>query len=195
MKEGLTNLAARIDPTGRLADLALTGQTRRELTQILDSIRSLQDGQRAGEASAATVLLHGPSGAGKTMAALALASELGLPVMRIDLAAVVSKYIAETEKQLDAVFRDAQQASAILFFDEADALFGERTEVKDSHDRYANIEISYLLQRLEDYSGLVILATNTRPDGDAACLRRVRFIVEFPRRTPDAAVATGTPIG
>jgi SpoVK/Ycf46/Vps4 family AAA+-type ATPase len=186
MKEVLTNLAARIDPTGRLADVALTEQTRRELTGVLESIRSarsLPDGQRAAGASAMTVLFHGPSGTEKTTAALALASELGSPVMRIDVSALVSKYIGETEKRLDAVFRDAQQASAVLLFDEADALFGKRSEVKDSHDRYANVDISYLLQRLEAYEGLAILTTNSRQNLDAAFLRRLRFIVEFPPKT------------
>jgi SpoVK/Ycf46/Vps4 family AAA+-type ATPase len=94
----------------------------------------------------------------------------------------VSKYVGETEKHLDAVFQDAQQSGAVLFFDEADALFGQRTETKDAHDRYANLDISYLLQRLESYAGLSILATNAKPDVDAAFLRRLRYIVEFPVR-------------
>jgi SpoVK/Ycf46/Vps4 family AAA+-type ATPase len=110
---------------------------------------------------------------------------LRLDLFRIDLSAVVSKYIGETEKNLRRVFDRAEQGGAILFFDEADALFGKRTEVKDSHDRYANIEISYLLQRMEDYRGLAILATNLKSHLDAAFLRRLRFLVDFPH--PDAA--------
>ena len=107
-------------------------------------------------------LFAGPSGTGKTMAAEIIANELRLDLYRIDLAGVVSKYIGETEKNLDRVFRAAESANAILFFDEADALFGKRSEVRDSHDRYANIEISYLLQKMEEYDGIAILATNLR---------------------------------
>ena len=119
------------------------------------------------------------------MAAEVLAHELGLDLYRIDLAGVVSKYIGETEKNLRRVFDAAEDSGAILLFDEADALFGKRTEVKDSHDRYANIEVSYLLQRMEAYRGLAILTTNMRHAIDPAFLRRLRFIVEFP--FPDAA--------
>jgi SpoVK/Ycf46/Vps4 family AAA+-type ATPase len=174
MKEVLANLAARIDPGARLADVALAEQTRRELTQILESLR-------ATAGSGVTALFHGPGGTGKTMAALALASEFGRQVLRIDLSRVVSKCIGETENNVDAVFRDAQQSSAVLLFEEADALFGQRSEVKDSHDRYANVDISYLLKRLEAYEGLAILTTNARSNVDAAFLRRLRFIVEFCR--------------
>ena len=119
------------------------------------------------------------------MAAEILAHELHLDLYRIDLAGVVSKYIGETEKNLRRVFDAAEQAGAILFFDEADALFGKRTEVKDSHDRYANIEVNYLLQRMEEYRGLAILATNRKALLDQAFLRRLRFLVDFP--FPDAA--------
>src|SRR5690606_9508293 len=127
-----------------------------------------------------------PSGVGKTMAAEVLARHLDLDLFRIDLASVVSKYIGETEKNLKRVFDAAEASGAILFFDEADALFGKRTEVKDSHDRYANIEIDYLLQRMEDYRGLAILATNMKSHLDPAFLRRLRFVVDIP--APDAAV-------
>ena len=133
-----------------------------------------------------SALFTGPSGTGKTMAAEVIAGELGLDLYRIDLASVVSKYIGETEKNLRAVFDGAERSGAILFFDEADALFGKRTEVSDSHDRYANIEIDYLLQRMEEYSGLAILATNLKSNLDQAFLRRLRFLVEFP--FPDAAL-------
>ena len=114
------------------------------------------------------------------MAAEVIAAELQLDLYRIDLASVISKYIGETEKNLRRVFDAADQGGAILFFDEADALFGKRTEVKDSHDRHANVEINYLLQRIEDYAGLAILATNRKGDLDPAFLRRIRFVVSFP---------------
>ena len=114
------------------------------------------------------------------MAAEVLANELRLDLYRIDLSAVVSKYIGETEKNLRRVFDAAEDGGAILFFDEADALFGKRSEVKDSHDRYANIEVNYLLQRMEAYRGLAILATNMKSALDTAFLRRLRFVVDFP---------------
>jgi hypothetical protein len=131
-----------------------------------------------------SALFAGSSGTGKTMAAEVLANELELDLYRIDLSQVVSKYIGETEKNLSGVFDAAESGGAILLFDEADALFGRRSEVKDSHDRYANIEISYLLQRMEAYRGLAILTTNMRSALDHAFLRRIRFIVNFP--FPDA---------
>ncbi len=127
-----------------------------------------------------TVLFSGPSGTGKTMAAGILARRLELELFRIDLSTVVSKYIGETEKNLSRVFDGAQSANAVLFFDEADALFGKRSEVKDAHDRYANIEVSYLLQRMEAYDGVAILATNFRDNLDAAFTRRIHVTVEFP---------------
>src|SRR5690606_25691391 len=117
---------------------------------------------------------------GKTMAADIMAGELGLDLYKVDLSSLVSKYIGETEKNLDRIFTEAATSNAILFFDEADAIFGKRSEVKDSHDRYANIEISYLLQRREAYDGVVILATNLRANMDDAFTRRVHFAIEFP---------------
>ena len=132
-----------------------------------------------------SALFSGPSGTGKTMAAEVLANELQLDLYHIDLSQVVSKYIGETEKNLRRVFDAAEEGGAILFFDEADALFGKRSEVKDSHDRYANIEVSYLLQRMEAYRGLAILTTNMKKALDTAFLRRIRFIVHFP--FPDVA--------
>jgi hypothetical protein len=126
------------------------------------------------------VLLAGPSGTGKTMAAEIIAGELGLDLYAIDLAGIVSKYIGETEKNLARIFDAAETSNAILFFDEADALFGKRTEVRDSHDRYANVEVSYLLQRLEEHDGIVILATNLRKNLDEAFVRRLHATVEFP---------------
>ena len=127
-----------------------------------------------------SVLFAGPSGTGKTMAAEIIAGALGLDLYKIDLSTVVSKYIGETEKNLSRIFVEAETSNAILFFDEADALFGKRSEVKDSHDRYANIEIGYLLQRMEEYEGVVILATNFRKNMDEAFVRRLHFTVEFP---------------
>ena len=132
-----------------------------------------------------SMLFSGPPGTGKTMAAQVIAGELQLDLYKIDLSGVVSKYIGETEKNLAKIFQEAETSNAILFFDEADALFGKRTEVSDAHDRYANIETSYLLQKMDEYEGVVILATNLRENMDDAFTRRLRFIVEFP--FPDEA--------
>ena len=126
-----------------------------------------------------TVLFAGPSGTGKTMAAQVLARSLGLELLSVDLAGVVSKYIGETEKQLRTLFDACERAPAVLFFDEADALFGRRTQVSDAHDRFANIEIDYLLQRMERFNGLAVLASNRKGDLDEAFVRRLRFIVDF----------------
>jgi hypothetical protein len=131
------------------------------------------------------VLFAGESGTGKTMAAQVLGAELGLDLFRVDLAAIVSKYIGETEKNLERIFAAADGSNAILFFDEADALFGKRSEVSDSHDRYANIEVAYLLQRMERYPGAVILATNFRRNIDDAFVRRLDFVIDFPFPEPD----------
>ncbi len=131
------------------------------------------------------VLFAGESGTGKTMASRVLARVLGLEIFRLDLATVVSKYIGETEKNLDRVFEAAHGSNAILFFDEADALFGKRSEVKDAHDRYANIEVAYLLQKMETYPGAVILATNYRHNIDQAFLRRLDFVIDFPFPEPE----------
>jgi SpoVK/Ycf46/Vps4 family AAA+-type ATPase len=132
-----------------------------------------------------SALFAGESGTGKTMAADIMAGVLGQDLYKIDLSMLVSKYIGETEKNLNRIFTEAETSNAILFFDEADAIFGKRSEVKDSHDRYANIEISYLLQRMETYDGVVILASNLRGNLDEAFTRRLHFIIEFP--FPEAA--------
>jgi SpoVK/Ycf46/Vps4 family AAA+-type ATPase len=129
-------------------------------------------------------LFAGPSGTGKTMAAQIIAAEMAVPLFHVDLAQTVSKYIGETEKALGRIFDAAEGAGAVLLFDEADALFGKRSEVRDAHDRYANIEVAYLLQRMEEYRGLAILTTNAKQNVDTAFLRRLRFVVDFP--TPDA---------
>jgi hypothetical protein len=137
-------------------------------------------GQLLGRARGITALFAGPSGTGKTLAAEVMAGSLGVDLQRIDLAGVVDKYIGETEKHLRTIFDAAERSGALLFFDEADALFGKRTDVRDSHDRYANIEVDYLLQRMEDYPGLAILATNRKSALDAAFMRRLRFVLDFP---------------
>ena len=137
-----------------------------------DKKLSLGKGQNA--------LFSGPSGTGKTMAAQIIARQVQLDIYKIDLSSVVSKYIGETEKNLSKIFKEAETSNAILFFDEADALFGKRSQVKDAHDRYANIETGYLLQKMEEYEGVVILATNLSKNIDDAFLRRMQFIVEFP---------------
>jgi hypothetical protein len=140
--------------------------------------------QRLSSGKGLNVLFCGASGTGKTMASGIVAQDLGLDLYRVDLSIVVSKYIGETEKQLSQIFREAQTSNAVLLFDEADALFGKRSEVKDTHDRYANVEVAYLLQKMEEYEGIVILATNLRRNMDDAFTRRMHHIVEFP--FPDA---------
>jgi SpoVK/Ycf46/Vps4 family AAA+-type ATPase len=138
-----------------------------------------------GRSGGLIALFSGESGTGKTMAAQVIANDLGLEAYRVDLAGVVSKYIGDTEKNLDRVFQTAEHANAVLVFDEADALFGKRSAVSDARDRYANLEVAYLLQRVETYPGVVILTTNLRQDVDQAFLRRLDFALDFP--VPGAA--------
>ena len=126
-----------------------------------------------------TVLFSGPSGTGKTMAAKGLAKSLAVPFYRIDLSAVVNKYVAETEKNLGRIFREAENANALLFIDGADALFGNRSEVKDAHDRHTNTEVAYLLQKADEFNGLVIMATHSGTSIEKSFLRRVHYVVEF----------------
>src|SRR5262249_34401143 len=142
-------------------------------------------GAHTSRGSGVAALFAGSSGTGKTFAAEVLARDLSLDLYRVDLSQVVSKYIGETEKNLRRIFDAADSGGVVLLFDEADALFGKRSEVKDSHDRYANIEVSYLLQRMETYRGLAILTTNLKDAIDTAFLRRLRFVVHFP--FPDTA--------
>jgi hypothetical protein len=187
----LDDLAQRIEPAATWDDLVLPDAQRRLLREIAVHVRqratvyeSWGFATKGLRGLGISALFAGVSGTGKTMAAEVLANELRLDLYRIDLSAVVSKYIGETEKNLRRVFDAAEEGGAILLFDEADALFGKRSEVKDSHDRYANIEVSYLLQRMEAYRGLAILTTNLKNALDTAFLRRIRFIVHFP--FPDA---------
>jgi vesicle-fusing ATPase len=162
-----------------VADLA---QQVRHRAQVYDTWGF---GRSSARGLGITALFTGESGTGKTMAAEVIAGELGHDLYRIDLSAVVSKYIGETEKNLRSVFDSAEASGAVLLFDEADALFGRRSDVKDSHDRYANLEVAYLLQRMESYGGLAILTTNLRANVDRAFLRRLRFVIQFP--VPDEA--------
>ncbi|HEX7048843.1 MAG TPA: ATP-binding protein [Longimicrobiales bacterium] len=188
----LGELAQRLEPLYRWDDLVLPAP-RMEL--LRDVARHVTYRRRVMEewgfeammsrGRGLNVLFAGPPGTGKTMAAEVIANALRMNLYRIDLAAVVSKYIGETEKNLARIFKEAQYSDAILFFDEADALFGKRSEVKDAHDRYANIEINYLLQQMESYRGLAILATNLRQNLDDALLRRIHIAIEFPLPGPE----------
>ena len=179
-------LAQAVVPRFALPELVLPPRQQMQLQGIVGAMRSLArvhhdwGTARAWNEGGVAVLFCGPPGTGKTMGAEALATELELPMFRIDLSQVVNKYIGETEKNLRRIFDAAEAADCLLFFDEADALFGKRTEVKDAHDRYANIEVSYLLERMERFKGLAVLATNRRKDIDEAFARRLRFVVEFP---------------
>ena len=189
----LEGLAQRIEPFATWDDLVLPETQQNLLRQMAVHVRQRSKvyqswgfASKSSRGLGISALFSGPSGTGKTMAGEVLANELRLDLYRIDLSQVVSKYIGETEKNLRRVFDAAEGGAAILLFDEADALFGKRSEVKDSHDRYANIEVSYLLQRMEAYRGLAILTTNRKSALDPAFLRRIRFVAEFP--FPDAAL-------
>jgi ATPase family associated with various cellular activities (AAA) len=183
----LRSLAQRIELVYSWDDLVLPPATISQLREIVGAVKRrhmvyTQWGfeQRLSLGKGLKALFAGPSGTGKTMTAEVIARELGLDLYKIDLSTVVSKYIGETEKNLDRIFRAAQSSNAIIFFDEADALFGKRSEVKDAHDRYANIEVAYLLQKVEEYDGFVILATNLILNIDEAFKRRMNYTVEFP---------------
>jgi AAA+ superfamily predicted ATPase len=183
----LEGLAELIEPYGGWDDLVLPVAQLDTLRGIALHLRQRSTvyeewgfGRQSARGLGFSTLFAGESGTGKTMAAEVLAGELCLDLYRIDLSQVVSKYIGETEKNLGRVFDAAEGGGTILLFDEADALFGKRSEVKDSHDRYANIEVSYLLQRMETYRGLAVLTTNNRGALDQAFLRRLRFVVQFP---------------
>lgn len=180
------HLAQPVAPRFTLDELVLPSAQSRQIDEIRQAMSALTTVHygwgtaRAWNEGGLSVCFGGPPGTGKTMAAETLAAALQLPMYRIDLSQVVNKYIGETEKNLKRIFDAAEIADCILFFDEADALFGKRTEVKDAHDRFANIEISYLLERMERFKGLAILCTNRKKDLDEAFMRRLRYVVEFP---------------
>jgi SpoVK/Ycf46/Vps4 family AAA+-type ATPase len=189
----LVAFATRVEPRRdlRLEDVVLPEVSRRQLAELQTRIRNrgrifgamgLGDRMRLGRGI--TALFIGASGTGKTMAAEVLASEQRVDLYVVDIAMTVSKWVGETEKHLARLFADAEKANCMLFFDEADAIFGQRGEIKEGHDRWANLEINFLLQRIEEYSGVVILATNFRQNIDDAFQRRIQVVVEFP--TPDA---------
>jgi AAA+ superfamily predicted ATPase len=191
VRNRLDELAQRVAPAAQWDDLVLPEPQKATLRQIATHVKhrfAVYDAwgfaAKGTRGLGISALFAGESGTGKTMAAEVLANELHLDLYRIDLAGAVSKYIGETEKNLRRIFDAAEDSGAILLFDEADALFGKRSDVKDSHDRYANIEVSYLLQRMEAYRGLAILTTNLKNALDTAFLRRLRFVVQFP--FPDA---------
>ena len=184
--QGLQVLADKIEPGYTWADIVLDDQATTQLHQLADQVRQralVYDewgfAPRLSHGRGISAMFSGPSGTGKTMAAEILAGELELDLLRVNLAGVVSKYVGETSKNLHQIFDAAQRSGGILLFDEADALFGTRTDVRDSHDRYAVLEINHLLQLMQDYRGLAILATNRRSAVDGAFLRRLRFVIEF----------------
>jgi hypothetical protein len=188
----LGHLATRVDPLRTWSDLVLPQPQIEQLQGLCRRVRDrhliFEDwgfGARLATGRGITALFSGAAGTGKTLAAEVIGRELGLDVYRLDLSSIVDKYIGETEKNLSKVFAAAEGSSAILLFDEADALFGKRSEVRDSHDRYANIEVSYLLQRVEEYAGVAILATNLEASLDAAFTRRLAVTVRFPRPTEE----------
>ncbi len=183
----LADLAHKITPRYTWDDIILPEDRLEMLHEIVITVRERPKvletwgvGRKLAASRGVAMLFAGPPGTGKTLAAQVIASELGLDLYKIDLSTIVSKYIGETEKNLERIFNEAQRSNAILFFDEADAIFGKRSEVRDAHDRYANIEVSYLLQRVESYDGVTILATNLRANLDEAFARRLQFAVDFP---------------
>ncbi|MFZ1910974.1 MAG: ATP-binding protein [Propionicimonas sp.] len=188
---GLERLARRIEPEVGWEDLVVTPAVRRALTDLAARARHrdrvLADWRMrrgGGRGHGVTALFAGDSGTGKTMSAEVIASDLGLDLYTVNLATVVDKYIGETEKNLERIFAEASGVNAVLFFDEADAIFGKRSDVKDAHDRYANIESAYLLQRMETFDGLAVLATNLRANIDEAFTRRLDTIIDFPAPAP-----------
>jgi AAA+ superfamily predicted ATPase len=194
-RPALETLAQRIEPLATWDDLILPQKAKNVIREIAIQVEQRRKvyydwgfADKSNRGLGISALFSGESGTGKTMASEVLANELQLDLYRIDLSQVVNKYIGETEKNLKRIFDAAEGSGAILLFDEADALFGKRSEVKDSHDRYSNIEVSYLLQKMEEYNGLAVLTTNMRHALDKAFLRRIRFVVPFP--FPDAPTRT-----
>jgi hypothetical protein len=186
-RHNLSSLATKIEPKYAWEDIQLPADQLEQLREVCAQAGCRQRvygewgfGRKMSAGRGVVALFTGPPGTGKTMAAEVIAGELQLDLFKIDLSQIVSKYIGETEKNLDLIFREAQTSNAILFFDEADALFGRRSEVRDAHDRFANIEVGYLLQKVEEFDGIAVLATNLRQNMDDAFVRRMRVIVEFP---------------
>jgi hypothetical protein len=193
---GLQRLARRIEPWAGWDQLVLPSETLQLLKELTDRVRYRervldQWGFRrgGGRAEGVTALFAGPSGTGKTLAAEVIAHDLGLDLYAVDLATVVDKYIGETEKNLDRIFNEAERVNSVLFFDEADALFGKRSEVKDARDRYANVEVAYLLQRMERFDGLAVLSTNLRANLDEAFARRLDVLADFPQPDEEQRLA------
>lgn len=183
----LDDIRKKIVPRFSWGDLVLPQDIMSRLKDICNKTREFQRifGESPQNRTPAPdrgmqVIFTGPPGSAKTMAAEVIASELKLPLYLIDLGSIVSKYIGETEKNLAKIFQEAEAAQAVLLFDEADALFGKRTEVSDANDRYANVEINYLLQRMEEYSGISIIAANLSRNLDQAFVRRAQYVVDFP---------------
>jgi SpoVK/Ycf46/Vps4 family AAA+-type ATPase len=181
----MTELISKIELPKDLDDKEIGAIAKKELktieTRLLQSGRTIKKSGRSKKAERSTrVIFDGPSGTGKTLAAEILSKSTGLDLYRIDLSRVVSKYIGETEKNLSRIFDAAENHNWILFFDEADALFGKRTDVKDSHDRFANSQVTYLLGRMEEYEGLSILSTNFKKNIDDAFVRRFQSVISFP---------------
>jgi hypothetical protein len=183
----LSVLARKITPTYKWGDIVLPPDQTVMLREICDQVKNRAlvyeawgFDKKLSMGKGLNIIFAGPSGTGKTMSAEIIGSELKMDIYKIDLSNVVSKYIGETEKNLDKIFNEAGESNGILFFDEADSIFGKRSEVKDAHDRYANIETGYLLQKMEEYDGIVILATNLRKNLDDAFVRRMHFMIEYP---------------
>jgi SpoVK/Ycf46/Vps4 family AAA+-type ATPase len=183
----LSTLATKITPRYSWDDIVLPHDSLAQLREMINTMKKQAVvynqwgfGQKLAIGKGLKALFAGEPGTGKTMSADILAHDLGLDLYKIDLSTVVDKYIGETEKNIGRIFDEAATSNAILFFDEADSLFGKRSEVKDSHDRHANIQTGYLLQRMESFDGVVILATNLRSNIDEAFTRRLHFLVEFP---------------
>jgi hypothetical protein len=188
----LAQLADRIVPARSWDDLVLAEEPYSLIKEACDRFTYRETvyerwgfGRKLPYGKGLSLLFAGPPGTGKTMAAEIIAGELGLELYRIDLSRIVSKYIGETEQRLSELFSEAENSGAILFFDEGDALFGKRTEVKDAHDKYANLEAAYLLQRIEAYDGVTVLATNLLQNMDEALIRRMSFVVKFPFPGPE----------
>lgn len=186
--EGLSKLSESVDPTFQLEQVSLPDDQKSQLDEMVAQVRFSSQvldqwkfGLQLPYGRGVSALFYGPSGTGKTMAAMGIANKLKVPLLRLDLSRVVSKYIGDTEKNIDQVFADAETSGGSILIDEADALLGKRSDVKDAHDRYANIEVAYLLQRMEAFTGLVIMTTNMRQNLDSAFVRRLRFIIEFPK--------------